>query len=1156
MKKLLTLFIIILMTFSSKATIHTITIVGNTFTPDTLVVNVGDTINVVLTGYHDVTEVDQSTWLANGTTYNGGFLLPGGSGGGQFIVNTAQTYYYVCVAHVGLLGMKGIIIANAVAINGCTDVLASNYDSTATIDDGSCTYPLAIGDTYEGGIVFWLDGNGGGFIAAPTDQSTGAEWGCYGTVVSGADGTVIGTGAQNTIDIVNNNCSPNTAGNSIAADICDTLTIGGYSDWFLPSKAELNLMWRNIGQGNVLGLGNVGGFAIDFYWSSTEGNYDYAWRQYFYSGGQYQYAPVKYNTYYVRAVRAFGGISIFGCTDSTATNYNALATIDNSSCIYPCLLDEVSLNLYNSWINGWNGNTLTVDSVDYTFISGSFASFTLCVDLSTCDTAVYNATGFWNSENSWNIVDASGAVIAFGVDNSATFGNCPVLGCTDPLATNYDATANTDDGTCCFISSALSTSVVSPVSTQLSWAAIGTSVNLKLKLTTVSGWNISVIDTLVNYAQPPYNTNTVPGETYSWKIRDNSSLCPIWIDGPDFTAPVGGCTDPLACNYDSLATIDDGSCNTVYGSCYGCTDPLYTEYDVLANTDDGSCTTLVVNGCTDSTAINYNALANTDDGSCNYCTNPSPTNAYVNGLIHNRARVNWDNMNSTSCMVDQYRINYREQGTTTWSSKTMGAPVGSCNFGTQKVDKLILNLNPSTIYEYQMKAWYCGNGVSTWSATQNFTTADNCPDEITVNLYDSFGDGWNGNTLTVDGIDYTNSLAGFESFVVCVDLSTCITALYNNTGSDPQENYWIITDSSGAWLRAGGNIGSGGVFGSCFWGCTDPVAQNYNPLSTTDNGSCNYCSGDPVTGLGVTNVVHDRVTLTFDNMNTYDTSGDQVCRVDQLRIRYREVGTSSWSQKNIASPTGYDATTGICNSTQKTDKPIRNLTLGTTYEWEVKLWYCDAGATPTAWVVGPNFTTLAECPNVGNFTAYGATATKATFDWDDSNGSYEFVRIKMRVDSISNPQGSDFISVGGFGVTYGTFTKDKAGLVPGQTYRAQARTWCDPTGGAYRSATWTPLVFWTQPTSIRLEGGSAINNLAIYPNPSRDIFNISFTSDTKQNLSVRIFNVIGEELINENLEQFIGEYTKQINLSDNAKGIYFLEIEMDDGVINKKLILQ
>jgi len=67
---------------------------------------------------------------------------------------------------------------------------------------------------------------------------------------------------------------------------------------------------------------------------------------------------------------------------------------------------------------------------------------------------------------------------------------------------------------------------------------------------------------------------------------------------------------------------------------------------------------------------------------------------------------------------------------------------------------------------------------------------------------------------------------------------------------------------------------------------------------------------------------------------------------------------------------------------------------------------------------------------------------------------------------------------------------------------------------------------------------------------------VSFTSIAKQDLRVRILNVIGGELINENLEQFIGEYTKQINIENNAKGIYFLEIESNDGVINKKLILQ
>ena len=54
----------------------------------------------------------------------------------------------------------------------------------------------------------------------------------------------------------------------------------------------------------------------------------------------------------------------------------------------------------------------------------------------------------------------------------------------------------------------------------------------------------------------------------------------------------------------------------------------------------------------------------------------------------------------------------------------------------------------------------------------------------------------------------------------------------------------------------------------------------------------------------------------------------------------------------------------------------------------------------------------------------------------------------------------------------------------------------------------------------------------------------------------QILNVVGEIIISEDLEQFIGEYTKQINLTNNAKGIYFLEITTNNGVINKKLILQ
>jgi hypothetical protein len=177
---------------------------------------------------------------------------------------------------------------------------ATNSAGTAYGNELSFTTPaaLAIGDSYQGGIIFYLDGSGGGLIAAPTDQSAGAPWGCYGTLITGADGTAIGTGAQNTIDIEAGCTTPSTA-----ADICSNLVLAGYTDWFLPSKDELNLMYLNIGQGNAMGLGNVGGFANFYYWSSTEVDNGIAWGQGFNNG--LQDFNLKDDNFYVRAVRAF-----------------------------------------------------------------------------------------------------------------------------------------------------------------------------------------------------------------------------------------------------------------------------------------------------------------------------------------------------------------------------------------------------------------------------------------------------------------------------------------------------------------------------------------------------------------------------------------------------------------------------------------------------------------------------------------------------------------------------------------------------------------------------------------------------------------------------------------------------------------------------------
>lgn len=83
---------------------------------------------------------------------------------------------------------------------------------------------------------------------------------------------------------------------------------------------------------------------------------------------------------------------------------------------------------------------------------------------------------------------------------------------------------------------------------------------------------------------------------------------------------VAGCTNPVALNYNPLATIDDESCTFEATEISGCTDSAALNYNSEATIDDGSCTfeEMEILGCTDSGALNYNSSANTDDGSCSY----------------------------------------------------------------------------------------------------------------------------------------------------------------------------------------------------------------------------------------------------------------------------------------------------------------------------------------------------------------------------------------------------------------------------------------------------------------------------------------------------------------------------------------------------------
>ena len=310
-------------------------------------------------------------------------------------------------------------------------------------------------------------------------------------------------------------------------------------------------------------------------------------------------------------IEAAASTSVLGCMDPSADNYNSEATEDDGSCTYQ--------------VNGCTDPL--ADNYDVT----------ATVDDGTC---MYTISGCTDpSADNYN----SEATVD---DGTCTY---PILGCTNPCAENFNNDATQDDGTCTrspltgsnkiinidgyntygpyvLVEDLTDEHVVMTYSGQkiCSWSLFQT-YNRSFLDDRVRGFGVYDGSGCSGQSRRGANQTKTSGyyvlvqsnldaaayalRTTGWN-QTTSSFEVFQQSTSDFLDcdVVVGCMNPTASNYNSFATVDDGSCLID-----GCTNSTATNYEPTATVNDGSC---IINGCMSSCAANYNSVATIDDGSC------------------------------------------------------------------------------------------------------------------------------------------------------------------------------------------------------------------------------------------------------------------------------------------------------------------------------------------------------------------------------------------------------------------------------------------------------------------------------------------------------------------------------------------------------------
>ena len=545
----------------------------------------------------------------------GNFTINSGESGNLLLTNSGST-------------ITAIVLES---FEGCTDPNATNYSASATTNDGSCTYNSECSDSEDLIVIEVLSDNWGyetsielvgatGFNYLNITEFTNNTLNTFNVCVPN-NGTYVFTISDTYGDGI---CCSNGSG-SYTLSMCNEILVTGGEFEFEESTTIESCSFDGADidgctdplaiNYNTLATIDNGSCVLfdcpnDFV--STDGNVFSAPEGSIVTESSIQ-LPIatqdemysEYIQFYAPSVLEFDGTVI----TFTSATINSIGNLPNG-LVYQCSPSSCTFNAEQNGCLGLIGaptetgvfDLAITASVSVVYDGGFLGDIDINFDIPYYGGNTYLDIAGIDAATINSFIPAFSLVVQ---ESEA------VLGCTDPIANNYNPLANIDDGSCDY--EILCDGI--PVFIDLQTTAFANEISWEI---------LNTESDSVFVSSQAYNDNNLysfelcldPMQTYYVDMHDEFG--DGWLDSE--------LTIFLLCNDENftlLSTTLDSDFNQTelfYTSCslvYGCTNELASNFDSLANIDDDSCV-IPVPGCTDSDAVNYNPLAEVDDASCNF----------------------------------------------------------------------------------------------------------------------------------------------------------------------------------------------------------------------------------------------------------------------------------------------------------------------------------------------------------------------------------------------------------------------------------------------------------------------------------------------------------------------------------------------------------